>query len=101
MTASLRRDDLLRGNLEAFTRTLHGVSAGKVRAVHRARVASRRLRELLPLLHLDRELREKLGKRLRRVRRALGRARELDVLLMVIDELRPSDREAFVLAQIR
>jgi CHAD domain-containing protein len=69
---------------------LHGVDAGAVRAVHRTRVASRRLRELMPVLQLDRDSSDKIGRRLRRVTRRLGAVRELDVLLQLIDELRTS-----------
>ena len=64
---------------------LPGVRAGDPRAVHRARVASRRLRELLPLLQLDGHVGQKLGKRLRKVTRWLGRARELDAILKLLD----------------
>ncbi len=64
---------------------LPGVGAGDPRAVHRARVASRRLRELLPLLQLDGHAAQKLGKRLRKVTRWLGGARELDAILKLLD----------------
>jgi CHAD domain-containing protein len=67
---------------------LPGVEAGDVRAIHRARVASRRLRELLPVLQLDGKTADKLGRRLRRVTRRLGEVRELDVLLAVLGEVR-------------
>ena len=63
-----------------------------VRALHRTRVASRRLREVLPLLELDGELTSKLGRRLRKVTERSGTVRELDVLLLVIDELRRAGR---------
>jgi CHAD domain-containing protein len=71
---------------------LHGLEDGNVHAVHRTRVASRRLREVLPILQLDPEVSEKLGRRLRRVTQRLGAVRELDVLLGLIDELASSDR---------
>jgi CHAD domain-containing protein len=67
---------------------LHSVEGGDVRAIHRTRVATRRLRELLPVLELDGKTADKLGKRLRRVTRNLGEVRELDVLLGMIDEMR-------------
>jgi CHAD domain-containing protein len=69
---------------------LHGVESGDVRAVHRARVASRRLRELVPVLQLDPESSRKLGKRLREVTRQLGTARELDALGQLVGELQAS-----------
>jgi CHAD domain-containing protein len=71
---------------------LHGVEKGEVSAVHRTRVASRRLREVLPVLQLDVDLTRKLGRRLRKVTAGLGTVRELDVMLGVIAELRTSDR---------
>jgi CHAD domain-containing protein len=59
------------------------------------RVASRRLRELLPVLQLDTAAVRKMNRRLRKVTRRLGAVRELDVLVSLIDELqqaRPSDK---------
>jgi len=94
MPVSLSRHALLNKRLERFTRLLHGVDKGDVRAVHRARVASRRLRELLPVLQLDGDVAAKLGRRLRRVTGHLGSIRELDVLMLVVDELRASDRHS-------
>jgi CHAD domain-containing protein len=78
---------MLRDRLDRFTRSLRRVDSADIRGVHRTRVASRRLRELLPLLLLEDDLAGKLGKRLRDVTRRLGPVRELDVLLAVIDEL--------------
>ena len=46
---------------------LHGVEGGDVRALHRTRVASRRLREVLPVLQLDPDMAHKLGRRLRKI----------------------------------
>jgi CHAD domain-containing protein len=57
-------------------------------------VASRRLRELVPVLELDGETARKLSRRLRRVTRRLGEVRELDVLMLLIEELRRSGRYA-------
>jgi CHAD domain-containing protein len=94
MPASTPRYELLRQRLERFTRLLHGVEEGDVRAIHRTRVATRRLRELLPVLQLDSDLAAKLGKRLRKVTVRLGSLRELDVLLEVIEELRESRRHS-------
>ena len=66
---------------------LHGIEEGDPNAVHRTRVASRRLREVLPVLQLDPEVSEKLSRRLRKVTQRLGPVRELDVLLALIEEL--------------
>ena len=80
---------------------LHGVESGDARAIHRTRVATRRLRELLPVLQLDARTARKLGRRLRRVTRRLGAIRELDVLLDVMDELQKSRRyPGYVLGRI-
>jgi CHAD domain-containing protein len=71
---------------------LPGVETGETKAIHRARVASRRLRELLPLLQLEPKTARKLGRKLRKATRQLGGVRELDVLLMLTDELHESGR---------
>jgi len=88
MPVSARRSDLLHKRLDLFTRALQGIEDGDVRALHRTRVASRRLRELLPILQLEQSSTRKLIRRLRRITNRLGSVRELDVLLMVLDELR-------------
>jgi CHAD domain-containing protein len=71
---------------------LHGLEEGQVRAVHRMRVASRRLREILPVLQLDNDRSAKLGRRLRKVTRRLGTVRELDVMLVLLEELQALNR---------
>jgi CHAD domain-containing protein len=92
MAAFRRRIDLLETRLRRFIRMLPGVNAGDVRAVHRTRVASRRLREVLPVLQLDAPTADRLMRRLRKLTRRLGRVRELDVLHLLIDELHESRR---------
>ena len=71
---------------------LHGVEEGRPRAVHRTRVAARRLREVLPVLQLDGDVARRLGRRLRRVTRRLGTVRELDALLLLVEAMRVSGR---------
>lgn len=88
MSHPARRADLLQSRIALFTRMLPGVEAGTPRAVHRARVASRRLRELLPVLQLDRRTAHKLGRYLKKITRRLGSIREIDVLLVHLDEVR-------------
>jgi CHAD domain-containing protein len=68
------------------------VESREIRAIHRARVASRRLRELLPVLQLNQSATRKLTRRLRKMTRGLGTVREADVLLLLIDELHESGR---------
>lgn len=97
MKVRIRRSALLRKRLLAFTRVLPALEKGDERALHRARVASRRLRELIPVLQLDASTARKLSRRTRKVTRRLGAVRELDVLLLLIDELyvsRPAYRDA-------
>ena len=79
---------LVRRRLLALARHLPGALEGDGRALHRTRVASRRLRELLPILSLERDgaERTRLRKPLRRVTRALGTVRELDVVLGLLEE---------------
>jgi len=92
MPASQERYELLRKRLARFTRMIQGVGKGDVRALHRTRVASRRLRELLPVLQLDADVASKLGRRLRKVTERLGVVRELDVLILLLDELHDSSK---------
>ena len=92
MPVSSSRYELLRKPLVRFTRTFGGVGKGQEKALHRARVASRRLREVLPVLQLDSDVTADLTRRLRKVTSRIGPARELDVLLLQIDELQQSGR---------
>jgi CHAD domain-containing protein len=79
---------LVRRRLLALARYLPAALEGDARALHRTRVASRRLRELLPILSAERDgaQRMRLRKPLRRVTRALGSVRELDVVLGLLEE---------------
>src|SRR5207253_4975747 len=56
------------------------------------RVASRRLREVLPVLHLDPDVANKLIRRHRKITRRLGTVRAFDVQLGLLDELKESGR---------
>jgi CHAD domain-containing protein len=92
MPVSKTRSELLKRRLDQFTRVLNALEQGDVRGLHRARVASRRLRELLPMLQIEAAKTRKLGRRLKRVTTRLGTVRELDVLLLLIDKLHVSLR---------
>jgi CHAD domain-containing protein len=59
--------------------------------VHQARVASRRLREAVPVLADGLKHAGKANRKIRRLTRALGTVRELDVSLHLLDELAASD----------
>jgi CHAD domain-containing protein len=87
MSGDVLRSKLLRARVNRFVRQLDGIENGDTRALHRTRVASRRLREALPILQVDPAIARKLGRRLRRITAQLGTVRELDVLLLLIDEL--------------
>lgn len=88
--------------LEAFSKELKEIGEGDVGAVHRARVASRRLRELLPLLELSRDQTQGLARRLRKATKQLGKVRELDVQIALIKELRQGRQGTpIALAQLR
>jgi CHAD domain-containing protein len=77
--------------LDPFRRAIAGVRAWDVEAVHQSRVGSRRLRELIPLLELDPDTQRRVGRQLRQVTRRLGKLREVDVLAVIVDELRRSE----------
>ena len=78
---------LLRRRSRALARHLAGALSGDGRGVHRARVASRRLRELLPVVAaaVEEGSPGKARKIVRRLTRALGAVRELDVTLGLLD----------------
>jgi CHAD domain-containing protein len=80
---------LLARRARALKRQLKLAAAGEGRGVHQARVASRRLREAIPVLAagLQGTKAAKARKKIRRLTRALGAIRELDVTLGLIDEL--------------
>jgi len=81
-----RSEVLIRQRLGALSRALPSARAGDVPAIHQARVATRRLREALPLIARGSSGR-KLARTVRRLTRALGPVRELDVALLTLDEL--------------
>src|ERR1043166_4830815 len=93
MPVVVARSELLRSHLQRFNRTLRGLERGDIRMLHAARVATRRLRELVPILQLENTTTRKLSRRLRKMTKHLGGVRELDVLLLLIDELHEARRE--------
>src|SRR5687767_10186776 len=80
---------LLQRLARALARHVTTAVAGDDRAVHQARVASRRLRESVPVLStgLKGSKANKARRKIRRLTGALGMVRELDVALKVVDEL--------------
>src|SRR5687767_14003814 len=65
---------------------LPGVFDGDVESVHQARIATRRLREVLPLVGSDDPSASRAAETLRDAGRALGRVRELDVMRGMLDQ---------------
>lgn len=84
---------LLTRRARALHRYLPAAVAGDDQGVHQARVASRRLREAVPVLagDLRHSKANKANRKIRRLTRALGGVRELDVTLQLLDELSASD----------
>jgi CHAD domain-containing protein len=84
---------LLNTRARALKRQLPSAIDGDDRGVHQARVATRRLREAVPVLTtgLKGSKGKKAAKKLRNLTRAMGTVRELDVTLSLIDELAGSD----------
>jgi CHAD domain-containing protein len=81
-----RPEQLIRQRVNALARLLPGAREGDVHLLHQARVATRRLREALPLVTAGSRGR-KLRRAVRRVTRMLGPVRELDVTLLTLDDL--------------
>jgi CHAD domain-containing protein len=80
---------LLARRARALQRYLPAAIRGEGQGVHQARVATRRLREAVPVLTTGVKG-AKTGKarnKIRRLTRALGTVRELDVTLHILDEL--------------
>jgi len=86
MSHTSSQELLVRQRVSALVRELPGARAGDVNAIHQARVATRRLREALPVLASGSKAR-KLERTARRLTRALGPVRELDVALEMLDGL--------------
>src|SRR5262245_30394289 len=75
-----------RKHLDTFTKQAERISGGSVGALHRTRIASRRLRELVPVLGLDPDTTRALARRLKKLTKQLGAVRELDVLTSTLEE---------------
>lgn len=84
---------LLNTRARALKRHLPLAIDGDDRGVHQARVATRRLREAVPVLTtgLKGSKAKKAAKKLRNLTRAMGTVRELDVTVALIDKLAASD----------
>jgi CHAD domain-containing protein len=89
MNGTLPLVRLLDRRARALKRHLSTAVKGDGKGVHQARVASRRLREAMPVLTdgLHGTKAGKARRKIRRLTRALGAVRELDVTLHLIDDL--------------
>ena len=93
--------ELLRERTEQLRQSLRKARRGQVAGVHKARVATRRLRELLPLLGLEGDRAKRLLRRLSRSAKRLGRVRDLDVQLHQIDLLIRAEPDDTALPRLR
>lgn len=75
--------------LRTFERNYGAAVSGEVEPLHDCRVATRRLRELAPLVtaELGRKATRGVRQRLQRVGQALGAVREIDVAIELLEEL--------------
>lgn len=78
---------LLERRARELDRHLPGAVAGHEKAVHQARVASRRLREAVPVLAGNSKRGRKAARKIRKLTRAFGIVREMDVTMGILDEL--------------
>lgn len=79
-------DRVVRVNAQVLLSMVGGIREGNADAIHAARVATRRLRAALPIAWSNRTEQELANGRrtLRRIARALGRARDVDVALDIL-----------------
>src|SRR5262245_13821229 len=87
MTKVTGLSGLFQKRLKALTKAAKRIDEGNVEAVHRTRVTTRRLRELLPVLGLEGAISQKLNRRLKKATRQLGDVRQLDMLMQMTREL--------------
>jgi CHAD domain-containing protein len=89
MHRSAPRELLIVHRLRTLEAALPDAARGNKDALHKARIASRRIREALPLLSAGDRVR-RLERKIRKITRALGPVRELDVALQILDEVEKS-----------
>ena len=91
MPSSVTPTTLLLRQIEKSQELLPAVRDGDSTAIHDARVATRRMRELVPLVGgLMPSDTERLDRTLRKATRRLGRARDMEVMLETLAALEPA-----------
>jgi CHAD domain-containing protein len=88
MNTSTPRDRLWRKRLKELSAVWPDFVSGHTGGLHRTRVASRRIREALPIVAANAPPAKvkKLGRKMRALTRSLGPIRELDVELDILDD---------------
>jgi CHAD domain-containing protein len=88
MNTSTSRDRLWRKRLNELSAVWPDFVSGRTDGLHKTRVASRRIREALPIVGVDAAPArvKKLSKRMRALTRCLGPIRELEVELDILDD---------------
>ena len=76
-------ESLIIERIDTLSQMLPAAARGDVKSVHKARVATRRLRAALPIVASSRKG-EAIARVIRRVTQSLGPARELDVALQIL-----------------
>lgn len=96
MNALITSDRVITRRLRALADTLPAAFEAAPSGIHKARVASRRVREALPIVLAQAPSKKaaRLRRSFRRVTRALGPVRELDVTLGLLDEGLQGDEAA-------
>lgn len=85
MARTLPSELLVRQRFQMLSTALPAAANGDASALHQARVASRRMRAALPLVTANGGA-KKVERDMRRITRALGPVRELDVVCQMLDE---------------
>jgi CHAD domain-containing protein len=86
MDRSAPSELLIRQRLRALEKNLPAATRGSVEALHHARVATRRIREALPVVSTGSRAR-RVERKMRKITRALGPVRDLDVALGILDNI--------------
>ena len=93
MNTSTSRDRLWRKRLNELSAVWPDFVSGRTDGLHKTRVASRRIREALPIVGAASPSKvRKLGRKMRALTRSLGPIRELEVELGILDDKSKTER---------